>query len=161
MTQDKPLKALQHNAIRLLAQGETQKNVAQILNISPMTVSRWNNLPNFQTQLQTVTASESGLEALARKSNATALTAVENLQEVLAGVHEPLQVRLQAAQIILRCLPAINAAMERGLKHRRADFLLEQRWERGNIYDSHCDLIPPACPGANSSIRNLDGSVAV
>lgn len=136
MNKVKPLKAKQTAALRLLAQGESHKFVAETLRVSQMTIYRWGNLPAFQTQLKTINASETGLEVTARRLSAAALTAVETCQEVMCNMLEPVELRLKAAQIALRAMPSNHAAIEKALLHRWSDFELSRRFEGGSTYDS-------------------------
>lgn len=159
MRNAKPLKAIQTAALRLLAQGETHKFVAQTLNVSQMTVYRWGHIPEFQAQLKTITASETGLEVTARRLSAAVLTAIETSQEAMCNMREPVEIRLKAAQIILRSMPPASAALERALRHRMSDFLLEQRFEGGNTFDSAGNEIPKF--NHSTSIRSESGGIIV
>lgn len=154
------LKAKQQKAIELLARGESKKYVAETLHISTMTIHRWYRLPAFATQLRSVTASETGLEATTRMLNAAGLTAVETAQEVMCNMMQPVELRLKAAQAILRALVPANAAIERGLKHRQVDFTLDDRWGTGSTFDAAGRLIDKSY-GGTPSVVNADGSVTV
>jgi transposase-like protein len=160
MGQTKSLKPIQSRAIQLLAKGQTQKNVANTLGICPMTIGRWNKQSEFQNQLQIVTATETGMEATARKLNIAALTAVECCQEVMSCILEPAETKLRAAQLILRAVAPVNSAIEKGLKHRHFDFVLAERFADGNVYDGACELISR---GDNSTLAhvNANGGVVI
>ncbi|MFZ2303034.1 MAG: helix-turn-helix domain-containing protein [Gallionella sp.] len=159
MIKNKPLKPKQNAALRLLAQGESHKFVAEILNVSAMTVYRWGCIPEFQAQLKTITASETGLEVTARRLSAAVLTAIETTQETMCNMREPVELRLKAAQIILRSMPPASAALEKALRHRMSDFLLEQRFDGGNTYDSAGNEIPKF--NHSNCVRSESGGIVV
>ena len=120
MTPPKALKPKQLNAIKLLATGTPAYQVAERLEITTMTLYRWQRLPEFAQTLTSI--SHSGLDELATKMNVAALTAVETLQEILCDMGQPAQLRLQAALGVLRATPTVNGMLERSLEHRAADF---------------------------------------
>lgn len=126
MNSGKSLKAKQLSAIQLLALGTPANRVAEQLAVSAMTIYRWRRLPEFDAKLTSI--ANSGLEEIAKKMNATALTAVETLQEVLCDLSQPTPLRVRAALGVLGAMPSVNGALERGLQHRFADFDLEQRF---------------------------------
>jgi len=132
------LKPLQLTALQLLAMGTPPTQVAERLEVSYMTIYRWQRLPEFESKLRTIT--NSGLEEIARKLNATTITAIETLQEILCDFREPSSVRMKAAISVMSIMPSINVALEKSLKHRVADFDLKDRWgEPGCTYDSSCN----------------------
>lgn len=81
MENTKPLKPVQLTAIQLLAAGKPAHRVAEQLEVSTMTIYRWRQQPEFEAKLNSIASS--GMEDIAKKLNATTLTAVETLQEVL------------------------------------------------------------------------------
>lgn len=160
METKKRLKPKQIKAVALLARGESKKYVAETLQITTMTIHRWYRLPEFTDELKAVSTSETGLEATARMLNAAGLTAVETAQEIMCCMSQPVEIRLKAAQVVLRALVPANAAIERGLKHRFVDFNLEDRWGTGNTFDGAGKLIDRRYSG-NPSVRSPEGSLAV
>lgn len=91
-----------------------------------MTLYRWQRLPEFEAKLNSI--AHSGLEEIAKKMNATTLTAIETLQEVLCDMREPTGTRMKAALGVLSNMAAVNNALERSLQHRAGDFDLQERW---------------------------------
>jgi hypothetical protein len=135
MKNGKSLKPVQLTAIQLLAIGTPASHVAERLEVSAMTIYRWQRLPEFEAKLHAVTSS--GLEEIAKKMNATALTAVETLHEVLCDLSQPVPTRMKAALGVLGVMGSVNGALERGLQHRAADFDLKQRWSSlGHTYEA-------------------------
>ncbi len=135
MNNEKSLKPVQLSAIQMLAVGTPIVQVAHILEVSAMTIYRWQRIPAFEARLNAVTSS--GLQQIAKMLNATALTAVETLQEVLCDMSQPTSIRMEAAISVLNVMPALNSALEEGLKHRAGDFDLKQRFNtQGYTYDS-------------------------
>jgi hypothetical protein len=128
----KRLKPLQLTAIQLLAVGTPASHVAQRLEVSAMTIYRWQQSPAFKAKLNSITSS--GLEEIAKTLNATALTAVETLHEVLCDMSQPVPTRMKAALGVLGVMSSVNAALERGLQHRAGDFDLKHRFG-GITYD--------------------------
>ncbi len=120
------LKPRQLNAIKLLAMGKPIIEVAEILQVTTMTVYRWQKQPEFSSKLNWI--ANSGMEELAKKMNSTALTAVETLQEILCDPTLPRPIQIKAALGVLNAMTSVNVALERGLKHRTADFDLRKRW---------------------------------
>lgn len=131
MTASNSLKPKQLSAIRLLAMGTPAYRVAEQLEVSTMTIYRWRRQPEFDAKLSCI--ANSGLEEIAKKMHATALTAVETLHEVLCDLSQPTPLRMKAALGVLGAMPSVNGALERGLQHRFADFDLEQRFS-GVVY---------------------------
>ena len=130
----KSLKARQLEAVKLLSAGTPACRVAGQLAVSPMTIYRWQRLPAFEAKLNAITTS--GLEEIAKTLNATALTAVETMQEILGDLRQPATVRLRAALGVLNAMGPVNSALERGLQHRTADFDLPHRFNsQGCTYD--------------------------
>ena len=130
----KQLKPVQLTAIQLLAIGTPASHVAQKLEVSAMTIYRWQRLPEFEAKLHAITSS--GLEQVAKTLNSAALTAAETLQEILCDLSQPVPLRMRAALGVLNALGPVNAALERGLQHRAADFDLAQRFNtQGHTYD--------------------------
>jgi len=129
------LKARQLEAVKLLAVGTPASHVAERLEVSTMTIYRWQRLPEFEAKLTSITSS--GLEELARQMNATALTAVENLQSILCDLSLPRPERIKASLGVLNAMAAVNGALERSIRHGVADFDPEQRWHgQGCTYDA-------------------------
>lgn len=120
------LKPRQLTAIQLLATGTPAYKVAERLEITTMTLYRWQRLPEFEAKLNLITSS--GLEEIAKKLNATALTAVETLQEILCDMTQPIPIRMKAAIGVLNAMPAVNGSLEKSLQHRAADFDLAHRF---------------------------------
>jgi hypothetical protein len=118
MEQAKALKPKQLNAIKMLATGIPAYVVAERLEVTTMTLWRWQRLPEFENTLNSI--SHSGLNELARKINIAALTAVEVVQECLCDMREPSATRLKAAAIALRAMPGVNSALTNA--HLSADF---------------------------------------
>jgi len=141
MTPAKQLKPKQIDALKLLATGTPAYQVAERLEITTMTLYRWQRLPEFESKLRTIT--NSGLEELAKKINVAALTAVETLQEILCDMHEPTTIRMKAATGVLNAMPKVNGALEKSLQHRAADFDLRKRFSGQTFtYDSHGNPCP-------------------
>ncbi|MBV6475564.1 MAG: hypothetical protein MOGDAGHF_01107 [Rhodocyclaceae bacterium] len=135
MSNGKSLKPKQLSAVRLLASGAPAYRVAEQLEVSTMTIYRWRRLPEFNAKLYSIT--NSGLEEIAKKLNATTLTAVETLQEVLCDMTQPAPTRIKAALGVLGVMSSVNGALEKSLQHRLADFDLAQRFEIGVLpYDA-------------------------
>lgn len=131
----KSLKPVQLTAIQLLAMGTPASQVAERLEVSAMTIYRWQRQPEFEAKLNAVTSS--GLEEIAKQMNATTLTAVETLHEVLCDLTQPTATRMKAALGVLNVMSSVNGALEKGLKHRIADFDPKQRWSNlGYTYDA-------------------------
>jgi hypothetical protein len=137
----KRLKPVQLTALRLIASGTPDCEVASTLNVSVMSVYRWKKLPAFEAKLNAITSS--GLEEIAKKMNATALTAMETLQEVLCDLTQPVPTRMKAALGVLGVMSSVNGALERSLQHRVADFDLAHRFgNHGVTYDAAGQLSP-------------------
>lgn len=126
MSNVRVLKARQLEAIQLFAVGTPAYQIAERLEVSTMTIYRWQRQPEFEEKLRSLTSS--GLEEIAKKMNATTLTAVETLQELLCNMAEPPTTRMKAALGVLSAMSSVNAALERSLRHRVADFDLKQRF---------------------------------
>jgi len=138
----KSLKARQLNAIQLLALGTPAYQVAAELQVSTMTIYRWQRLPEFDAKLNIIVSS--GLEEIAKKMNATMLTAVETLQEILCDLREPSNTRMKAALGVLANAAAVNHMLEKSLKNRDADFDLKNRFsEQSFTYDENGDRCEP------------------
>ncbi|MDV6341122.1 phBC6A51 family helix-turn-helix protein [Nitrosomonas sp. Is24] len=147
----KPLKPKQITAIQLLATGTPAYQVAEKLEVTTMTLYRWQKLPEFNSKLNYL--ANSGLEEIAKKMNATTITAIETLQEVLCDMREPSSVRIKAALGVLNAMASVNGALEKGLKHRVADFDLRERWgDMGYSYDQNGDPIQKSHPLSSESI---------
>lgn len=132
------LTAKQQIAIRMLAQGESRVNVASRLDVSRMTLSRWEKNPHFESQLVSIT--RSGLEQTAKMLNAASLTAAETLQEILCDMTQPESLRIKAALGVLRVLPTINASLQRDM-YQDADFDLKHRWGPQYTYNAQGGVI--------------------
>lgn len=126
MCNGKALNARQLNAIQLLAMGTPACRVAETLEVSTMTIYRWQRIPEFEARLSSI--ANSGLEEIAKNMNAAALTAIETLQEVMCDMREPTNMRVKAALGVLNVMSAINGTLEKGLRHRVGDFDMRQRW---------------------------------
>lgn len=120
------LKARQLQAVKLLALGTPASHVAARLEVSVMTIWRWQRQPAFEAKLQAVTSS--GMEQIATTLNAAALSAAETLSEILNDMSQPTNTRMRAALGVLSALGPVNSVLERGLQHRAADFDLAQRF---------------------------------
>lgn len=127
MCGDRNLKPQQLNAIKLLAMGTPVNQVADLLQVSTMTIFRWKKLPEFNSKLNTINTS--GLEEVAKKLNILSLTAVETLQEILCDMTQPAALRVKASLGVLGAMGAVNNALEKGLQHNMADFDLSKRWD--------------------------------
>lgn len=126
MHNGKSLKPMQLTALKLIAMGTPANQVAERLEVSAMTVYRWQRLPAFQEKLGCI--SSSGLQEIATKLNAASLTAVETLQEVLCDISQPPAIKVKAALGVLNAMASVNNALEKGLQHRVADFPLQDRF---------------------------------
>jgi transposase len=136
MNNDRALKPVQLSAVQMLALGTPAYQVAEKLEVSTMTIYRWQRQPAFEAKLNAITSS--GLEEIAKKMNATTLTAVETLQEILCDMTQPTTTRMKAALGVLSSMSSVNAALERGLQHRVADFSLHHRFsDQSFTYDSN------------------------
>lgn len=130
----KSLKPVQLSALKLIAMGTPDCQVASTLNVSVMSVYRWKRLPAFEAKLNSITSS--GMEQIATTLNAAALSAAETLSEILNDMSQPVPIRMRAALGVLNALGPVNSALERGLQHRAADFDLGQRFNQGHTYDA-------------------------
>lgn len=153
------LKPRQLNAIKLLAAGTPANQVAERLEVTTMTLYRWQRLPAFEAKLRSI--SSSGLEEVAKKMNAVALTAVETLQEVMCDLREPSAVRIKVALGVLHAMPAVNSSLEKSMQNKMADFDLGGRWIEpafsfdscGNpIQDNYSNNSLPTSGGNKSSV---------
>lgn len=155
---NKPLKPKQLNAIALLATGTPVYKVAEKLEITTMTLYRWQKQPEFNSKLNFV--AHSGLDEIAKKMNATTITAIETLQEVLCDMREPSSVRIKAALGVLSAMASVNGALEKGLKHRVADFDLKHRFtDQSFTYDMNGNPCQP--PTQNEYSVASDGIVTI
>lgn len=140
----KSLKPVQLTALKLISMGTPAYRVAERLDVSVMTVYRWQRLPEFEAQLQSF--ANSGLEEIAKKMNATALTAVETLQETLCDLSLPPSIRIKAALGVLSAMPSVNIALENSLRHRHSDFDLDHRFDLQPItYEHGCSTSEETC----------------
>jgi transcriptional regulator with XRE-family HTH domain len=140
----------QQIAVRLLAQGESKSNVAARLDVSRITLSRWEKNPQFESQLTSIT--RSGLEQTAKMLNAASLTAAETLQEILCDMTQPVTIRLKAALGVLHVTPAISLSLQRDL-YQVSDFDLKHRGGTQYTYNSQGEIIDRATPsGINQRI---------
>lgn len=151
MSNGKSLKPKQLSAVRLLASGAPAYRVAEQLEVSTMTIYRWRRLPEFSAKLHSIT--NSGLEEIAKKLNATTLTAVETLQEVLCDMTQPAPTRIKAALGVLGVMSSVNGALEKSLQHRLADFDLAQRFEIGFL---PYDAVGSGYSGSEGAILNAE-----
>lgn len=136
MDNTKSLKARQLNAVQLLAVGVPAYKVAAQLEVSTMTIYRWQKLPAFEEKLNAITTS--GLGEIAKKMNATTLTAVETLQEILCDMTQPTLIRMKAALGVLGSVASVNNMLEKNVKHGVADFDLQQRFsEHAFTFDAN------------------------
>lgn len=142
MNPAKALKPKQLNAIKLLATGTPAHRVAERLEITTMTLYRWQKLPEFEEKLHSI--AYTGLDELSKKINIAALTAVETLQEILCNMSEPSTIRIKAAIGVLNAMPSVNRTLEKSLQHRLADFDLQKRFS-GPVFthDSSGNLCRP------------------
>ncbi|WP_047541379.1 hypothetical protein [Methylotenera versatilis] len=140
MNNVKSLKARQLNAVKLLSLGTPAYLVAAQLEVSTMTVYRWQKLPEFEAKLNSITTS--GLEEIAKQMNATTLTAVQTLQEILCDMRLPSNTRLKAALGVLSTTASVNSMLEKSLIHRMADFDLKNQFKNQSIsFDSNGNKI--------------------
>jgi len=144
MAREKALKPKQLNAIRLLAAGTPAYQIAQRLEITTMTLYRWQRLPEFEQTLHSI--AYSGLDVIAKKVNVAALTAIETVQEILCSMGEPTNVRLKAAMVALKAMPLVNSALEKSIAHRVADFDTRDRFS-GPAFTYGSDGQPCSLPG--------------
>ena len=137
------LKPRQVLALQLLAAGRPVSEVATVVNVSSMTVFRWKQSPAFRSRLELVT--HSGLEELAKKVNATAITAIETLQETLCDMTLPVALRVKASIGVLGAMASVNAALSKRLQDGVADFDLGARFAGPTFsYGADGELIQPA-----------------
>ena len=120
------LKPRQITALQLLATGTPANQVAARLEISTMTLYRWKQQPEFEEKLRSIASS--GLEEIAKKMNATTLTAIETLQEIMCDLRESAPTRMKVALGVLNVMPSVNGILEKSLQHRAGDFDLQERW---------------------------------
>ncbi len=132
MNNVKALKPRQINAIQLLAMGTPVCRIAETLDVSEMTLYRWQRLPAFSSKLNSITSS--GLEEITKKMNASALTALEVLQDILCDMSLPKTLQIKAALGVLNAMSSVNGALERGLKHRIGDFDPQERWNTNQTF---------------------------
>lgn len=141
MNNVRSLKPKQITALQLLAMGTPVYQVAERLEISHMTLYRWQRQPAFEAKLRSLT--NSGLEEVAKKMNATTLTAIETLQEILCNMREPTNTRMKTALGVLNAMAIVNSALEKSLQHRAGDFDLRERWNGNHFtFDSSGNPIP-------------------
>lgn len=145
MRNDRSLKARQLSAVKLLAMDTPAYQVAERLEVSTMTIYRWQRIPEFEAKLRSITSS--GLEEVAKKMNAATLTAIETLQEAMCDMREPTGTRMKAAVAVLGAMPSVNGILEKSLRHRVGDFDLEQRWGEGFTFDSSGNPYPTTDTG--------------
>lgn len=142
----------------MLALGTPAYQVAAKLEVSTMTIYRWQRQPAFEAKLNDIASS--GLEEIAKKMNATTLTAVETLQEILCDMTQPTTIRMKAALGVLSSMSSVNVALERSLQYKVADFNLNQRIsDQSFTYDSNGDRYTRLEPSISS--EDLEGGVEV
>lgn len=135
MKTDNTLNARQLTALKLLASGTPDHQVVERLEITRVTLYRWKQLPEFEEKLRTIT--NSGLEQVAKKMNALALTAAETLQYYMCDMSLPADTQIKLALGVLNAMPKVNGALEKSLQHRSADFDVKTRFkESGFTYDA-------------------------
>ena len=148
MNNVKSLKARQLTAVKLLALGTPANQVAAQLEVSTMTIYRWKRMPEFEAMVGSIALS--GLEEIAKKMNATTLTAVETLQEILCNMNEPVSIRLKAAIGVLK-----NAAS--ALATDSANFAPKLKTSRSkSIFcatTTFPNMLPTALPTSVSSAK--------
>ncbi len=155
MVNKRLLKPVQLNAVQMLALGIPAYQVAAKLEVSTMTIYRWQRQPAFEARLGAITSS--GLEEIAKKMNATTLTAVETLQEILCDMTQPTTTRMKAALGVLGSMSSVNAALECSLQHRVADFSLLQRFsDQSFTYDSNGDKYPTIGPSTSTELSEVE-----
>ena len=120
------LKPKQIDAIKLLATGTPAYQVAAQLQVTTMTLYRWQRLPVFEEKLRTIT--HSGLEQFAKKTNLAALTAVETLQHYMCDMSVSPSLHVKASLGVLNAMHKVNGALDRGMQHRSADFDVKTRF---------------------------------
>ncbi|WP_430232287.1 hypothetical protein [Nitrosomonas communis] len=152
MKNHKSLKPKQITAIQLLAMGTPACQVAAKLEITTMTLYRWQKLPEFNSKLNLIASS--GLEEIAKKMNGATITAIETLQEAMCDLTEPSSVRIKAALGVLGAMASVNGTLEKALKHKIADFDLSKRFnDTGWSYDQNGN--PIECPSQSQTISVL------
>ena len=125
--------------MQLLAIGEPKNVIAAKLEITTMTLYRWEKLPEFESKLNSINSS--GLEEIAKMTNAATLTALETLQDILCRLDEPRSTQIKVALGVLKVMPSVNCALEKALEHRVGDFDLDKRWDIGSRFDGSGNLI--------------------
>lgn len=121
----KMLKPRQLNAIQLLAMGTPITQVAMRLEVSTMTIYRWQQQKEFKTKVKTITSSD--LEAIAKKMNIASLTAIEILQELMYDMRVPINTQIKVCLGVLRSMASFNGALKKSLQHKTEDFDLQKR----------------------------------
>jgi hypothetical protein len=117
--------------------------VAEKLDISCMTIWRWRQSEEFESRLNAVAAS--GLQEVGKQINQTALVAVAVLQQLLGDMTQPTNVQIKVALGVLNSMPNINAAIDKALLHRAADFDPESVWSsQGCTYNQHGEPCDPS-----------------
>jgi len=110
MKKRKSLKPKQITAIQLLATGTPVYQVAEKLEITTMTLYRWQKLPEFNSKLNLI--ANSGLEETAKKMNAATITAIETMQETMCNYGIPLSLRMKAAVSVLNSTASVNGMLD-------------------------------------------------
>ena len=93
------LSAAQHQAIELLAMRKSQKDVADILGVTPKTIYKWKQIVEFQWELRQ--RAKEALRDTVNNLQITSSDAVETLAEVMRNEDAPANVRIDAASKIL------------------------------------------------------------
>mgnify|MGYP000916687192 FL=1 len=73
--------------------------------------------------------------------NAATLTAIETLQETMCDMSQPATIRIKAALGVLSATASVNGMLEKGLRHRLADFDLKQRWGESFTYNGSGEAV--------------------
>ena len=141
MNNVKSLKARQLTAVKLLSIGTPANQVAAQLEVSTMTIYRWKRMPEFEAMVGSIALS--GLEEIAKKMNATTLTAVETLQEILCNMNEPVNLRLKAALGVLHNAASVNNMLNKTHRFGASDFDVNKRFfEPSFTYDADGERYP-------------------
>lgn len=141
MSTKTPLRPKQLDAIKLLATGIPAYQVAERLEITVMTLYRWKKIPAFEQKLTAI--SYSGLKEIAKKMNATTVTAIEILQEVMCDMRNSKEIQVKVALGVLNAMPKVNNALEMASLYKTADFDMQKRFDnQGYSFDVDGNPIP-------------------
>lgn len=124
------LSAKQQKAVLLSVQGMSQRDIAQELEVTPETVSRWQNRPDFSAAKNSLL--EEARASTASKLRTLAEKAVETLEQLLEAKDTSDSVKLSTARLVVQFtyphgLPPIGATSEEAI---RAEQELKSLWAK-------------------------------